>query len=681
MPTGDGDGRPSRLTVDTARAAVCSGWRRRAAAMLAPGVVLLVAGMVQAGDRAALGSFAKYALMHAAGWGIVGALAQLLPSARARQLIAALAWVVPAASVAPALATAPLAALLSVLVTWRVAEALVTAPAREIYPTEPRPWLPAAAIWLAGVVAGIAGGGLTWVATLATTFGAGLFGTRAVWRTSGATDAQRYGLMAALVLAAAAGALGQPGVAATGALAVAYVAARVKDAAEGGDEPRFGDVWDDALADPARALVVTFAIIGLVGGLALSSPAAREAGVHVSLLDAMFTSFSATCVTGLGVVDTPMSYGPVGEAVILALIQVGGLGIMTFSAAAASLLRRRMTLAQEATMAGLMATDDRRNLNADVHRVVGLTLVVEAAGALALTLQFWRLGDTFGQALWRGVFTSISAFCNAGFALQSDSLVGYAGHPGVLYTVAALIIIGGLGPAVIFGAVAAAHGRPTPVGVRLAVWVSAGLTALGAVLYLALERDASLGNLGFWDAIHNAFFQSVTLRTAGFNSVDLAAARPATVAMMIMIMFVGGSPGSTAGGVKTTTIAVLLLGAEAVARGRTEVSAFGYRLPTLTVLRAGAIGLLGTVSVCLVFFALLATQRIPFDSLLFESVSALATVGLSVGATGALDATGKLLIIAAMFAGRVGPLTLVLLFAGPSTSLPATRPEQEVAVG
>lgn len=441
--------------------------------------------------------------------------------------------------------------------------------------------------------------------------------------------------------------------------------------------------WEPLLGHPERLFVGTFAGLSMAGAFLLALPQSAASDHSVGLLDALFTSTSAVCVTGLVVRDTAADFRGFGQAVILLLIQVGGLGIMTFSTTALWALGRRMSLRHEGAVASLLSAQDRGHLFATARRILALTALTEAVGALLLAVAFVRHGDRLLTALWRGVFTSISAFCNAGFALQSDSLVSYQHSPFVLHVVALLIILGGLSPAAVFAAPALARRGPTPVTAqaKLCLVAAAVLLGLGFVSVLAFEWGGSLAGLSVADRLHNAWFQSVTLRTAGFNSIDLTAVRPPTFTLMLLWMFIGGSPGSTAGGVKTTTVAVLLLSVVQSIRGRWTLEVFGRRIPERTHSKAAVTV---TVAAAVAFFALLAlelTQRMPTRLAVFEVVSALGTVGLSVGGTGALDGVGKAIITVCMFVGRVGGLTL-LMFLSSRASVPAIgRPEEEIDVG
>lgn len=285
------------------------------------------------------------------------------------------------------------------------------------------------------------------------------------------------------------------------------------------------------------------------------------------------------------------------------------------------------------------------------------------------------------RALWQGVFTAVSAFCNAGFALDSTSMIPYAERPLILHVTAVLIILGGLGPPVVVALPDWLRGRKTSLHVRLVLWSSLLLTLLPAAFFLASESLLTLDDKPWDQRMTLAWFQSVTLRTAGFTAIDLTQMTPASLSLMMMLMFIGGSPGSTAGGAKTTTLAVLALATWAVLRGKKQPEAFGFRISHRTVYKAGAVILMGIFSVGAALLALQLTQSIELQHILFETISALGTVGLSTGATSRLDEVGKLVIILCMLAGRVGPLTLFLLVTRSERADVWRRPEQEVTVG
>lgn len=441
--------------------------------------------------------------------------------------------------------------------------------------------------------------------------------------------------------------------------------------------------WSGLFLEHAeRLLVSTFALLCLAGTLLLALPLSSTAAGSIGLVDAAFTSVSAVCVTGLIVLDTPHDFTFFGQAVILVLIQAGGLGIMSFSTAALRLLGRRLSLRHEAAVAGLINVQDRSKLFDSVRRLIVLTLGVEAAGVLMLLPAFLIRGDGFFMALWRALFTSVSAFCNAGFALQSDSLIPYRTDGWILQTVAALIILGGLSPPVV---AALPHllrrEAGVPIQVRIVVVTSVVLLVVGFAFFLAIEWGGSLSGLSFWDRIHNAWLQSATLRTAGFNSVPMAGLDPTVLSLMMVLMFIGGSPGSTAGGIKTTTAAVLGLAVASAVRGRWEASAFKRHIPHKTVYKAAAIATVGAGVTLAALIGVQLTQSMPERLALFEVVSALGTVGLSLGGTALLDGVGKVIIIACMFLGRVGPLSLFIFLSDRAYRTAWKLPAEEIDVG
>ncbi|HVH99269.1 MAG TPA: potassium transporter TrkG [Enhygromyxa sp.] len=448
-------------------------------------------------------------------------------------------------------------------------------------------------------------------------------------------------------------------------------------------DPLYEAGWFDLLLEqPARLLVGTFLLTGLAGAVVLSLPISAT-GPRVLLLDAAFTSFSATCVTGLVVLDTATAFSRAGQGTILALIQIGGLGIMTFSTAAMVLLGQRLTLRHEGAAIELLGGDRRTGLHVALRRVLIVTGVSELLGAALLTGLFRLHGDGWLDAAWRGLFTAISAFCNAGFAIQSDNLISYQNNPLILHTIGLLIIVGGLGPAVVLAIPGALlRRRRASLHARIVLITTAILLVVPAILIGALEWNHSLVGLGTAARLHNAWFQSLTTRTAGFNSVDFAAMTPATHTLVEALMFIGGSPGSTAGGIKTTTLFVLVFAVVAVTRHQPVVVWGGWTIPHSTVFRAAAIVTLGASSVVFGVFMIELTQSMDTQRAIFEVVSALGTVGLSIGGTGALDSVGKQIIIVCMFMGRVAPLTLFLIFNRPVRQDGTwTYPEQDVSVG
>lgn len=441
--------------------------------------------------------------------------------------------------------------------------------------------------------------------------------------------------------------------------------------------------WETFVGHPERFLVGSFAGSCFLGTVLLALPQSSALTHGIGFTDAAFTSTSAVCVTGLAVLDTATAFSTFGKVVILLLIQVGGLGIMTFSTIAFGVLGHRMSLRHEGAVASLISSQDRGQLHRSAKRILGLTIICEGSGAVLLAVAFWAQGDAPGTAVWRGVFTAVSAFCNAGFALQSDSLIGYQTSPLVLHTVGLLIVLGGLSPVAVFALpnLLLRSAAPVSAQARLSLLAAALLLVGGFGWYLAFEWNLSLRGLSLWERVHNAWFQSVTLRTAGFNSVDVTQIGPATVVLMLVWMFIGGSPGGTAGGVKTTTIAVLLLAVVQTVRGQRTIQLFRRRVPEQTVERATVVVTVAASSGLMALLAILLTQNMPARLAVFEVVSALGTVGLSLGGTSALDGIGKAVIVLCMFVGRVGGLTLLLFLSTRRAYPELGRPEEHVDVG
>lgn len=447
--------------------------------------------------------------------------------------------------------------------------------------------------------------------------------------------------------------------------------------------PLFEELLEYFFDFPALLVVSSFSFVILLGTLLLTLPVASPGPTSVSPVDALFTSTSATCVTGLIVLDTPHDFTFFGQAVIVALIQVGGLGIMVVSTFGALLLGEGLGLRGERALGDLMDVGGTRDAYYLTRFIVLTTLAFETVGAAVITSGYLERGYAVGEAIWHGVFHAISAFCNAGFALQSDSIVMFQEDPLMLGTFAGLVVFGGIGFVVLGTAWTWLSSDERPefhMQTSVIVVATLFLLASGTLLYAACEWTASLGHLSVGDKITNAIYQSVTLRTAGFNSVGFGSLRSATAVFMMAYMFIGASPGSTAGGIKTTTVAVLLGAVRAIARGETRVVFFGRRVPQAVVYRSAAIASFALSVLAVGTFTLLLVEDIAFEETLFEAVSALGTVGLSLGATGELHAAGKLTVIAMMFLGRVGPLTLALLLGGTDRS-DVGYPNEDVMVG
>ena len=390
-------------------------------------------------------------------------------------------------------------------------------------------------------------------------------------------------------------------------------------------------------------------------------------GPRLSFLDALFTATSAVCVTGLIVVDTATYFTTAGQAFILLLIQLGGLGILTFATLVILALGRPLSLHHEALTANTAEVAPDVDFRRLVRNVVRFTLGLEALGALILFAAFFPRFPA-GTAAWHALFQAVSAFCNAGFSTFSDSLAGFQAAPAILLTVMTLVVLGGIG----FLTLEELHGRWRSLEVRrrsLSLHSRLVLTVTGLLLvggwgaFSILEWTNVLAGMPALEKLLNSLFMSVTARTAGFNTVDYATTNASTNFLTILLMSIGGSPGSTAGGLKTTTVAVLGLLAFSRLRGRQVTSAGSRTIPEETVQRAVGLFVVGfgVVTGAILLYAVLHLEAAGVEGrgflvYMFEAVSAFNTVGLSMGATGELTGTGKWLTIGLMYVGRVGPL-------------------------
>lgn len=418
----------------------------------------------------------------------------------------------------------------------------------------------------------------------------------------------------------------------------------------------------------AKVVVVGFALVILLGACLLNLPLASRSGVSCGFRPALFTATSATCVTGLVLYDTWTQWSAFGQVVILCLIQTGGLGFMSVATLLIFFLRKRIGLKQRLVMAQALSLNDIDGVVRLQRTVLMGSFAVEGIGALILMLRFWpEFG--FWRALRWGVFHSVSAFCNAGFDVfgvlePGASLIPFQSDPIVLLTLGTLIVIGGLG-FLVWEDISQKHRfRDLSVYTRLVLLTTLGLLLTGWVLTCVLEwnNPATLGPMSVPDKLLNGLFQSITLRTAGFAAIDQAVLTPAGKAVSVMLMLIGGSSGSTAGGLKTVTFVVLVLFILSRARDKSNVCAFKRTIPQEQVMDAMTIALLMIVLAMIGGVFISATSPIGFTDALYEAVSALGTVGLTAGATGSLSVPAQILIILYMYFGRVGVLTISLGF-------------------
>ena len=413
-------------------------------------------------------------------------------------------------------------------------------------------------------------------------------------------------------------------------------------------------------------------MLGFAGAIAAGTvllllPVSRSGDGGATLLESLFTATSAVCVTGLVVVDTPSYWSGFGEAVILGLIQVGGLGIMTLASLLGLLVSRRMGLQARLTAAAETKAVGLGDVRSVIKGVVAFTLLFEALTALALTLRFW-LGydESPGRALYLGVFHSVSAFNNAGFALYSDSLVRFVDDPWICLPIAAAVISGGLGFPVILELrrqlrPAGGRRRSWSLHLKLTLVATAALLVVGTGFVTATEwnNPATLGALDTPARLLAGFFQAVMPRTAGFNTLDYGQMEDGTLLGTIILMFIGGGSAGTAGGIKVTTFVILFFAVYAEVRGEPNVDAFGRRIDDRAIRQALTVVLLSIAAVVSATVVLIEMTALSTQTLLFEVVSAFATVGLSTGVTADLPSGAQLILVGLMFLGRLGPITLV----------------------
>lgn len=438
---------------------------------------------------------------------------------------------------------------------------------------------------------------------------------------------------------------------------------------------------------PSAMVVAGFALAIILGWLLLSLPEAVPPGQTLSSIDSLFTATSAVCVTGLIVKDTPTDFSRFGQGIILLLIQIGGLGIMTLTALFGVLLGRRFSVREHLIVRDTVIGPESKSAAVSLGSIILFALLTEAGGAALLTASWFAGGLSLGRSLGEGVFHSVSAFCNAGFSLFSTSLEQYSGNIFLNLVMMGLIVVGGLGFPVVLDLARNLRRRlrgqrPRQTLHTRLVLITTGLLLLaGAVFFFAAESPGVLLDRTPTEQVLASCFQSVTPRTAGFNTVNIAVLREATLLVLIVLMFIGASPGSTGGGIKTSTFSLLVITALATSGGVPAPATGRRRLPEAARHRAFAVFML--MFAALLFFTLFLslTQSAPLLECLFEAASALGTVGLTMGLTPRLTRGGRVAIIVAMLTGRVGPLTLALAIRPQRRAPLVSYPEEDVMVG
>lgn len=439
-----------------------------------------------------------------------------------------------------------------------------------------------------------------------------------------------------------------------------------------------------------RVIMLGFLVGAIIGSLLLFSPLCLKAGVRIDYIDALFVSVSAICVTGLSTINIGATFSLFGQIVLLFLIQMGGLGVVTFTTLVLVMFQRKITLADRILIQNAYNLDTLSGLVGLTIRIIRTTLCIEMAGAILYAFVFVPQYDAIG--LWYAFFHAVSAFCNAGIdLLGGNSFCAYRDNVLVNFTTMFLVVAGGIGFPVFWEIARIFQEKRKKVrGVhkmhfhpRLVLIVTGVLILGGMLITLLLEYNnpATLGNLDVPHKLMSALFQSVTLRTAGFATIDQSGFRSASCLMFLILMFIGGSPAGTAGGVKTVTVTLLMASVIANIKGKKEVSIM-YRKVTDTIIRRCVAIIIFSLTVLLVLTGvLMAVQQYDFLDTIYEMTSAIATVGLSRGMTAELSAAGKVIVSLAMYLGRIGPITLALAFNSNKGSACVSHAEAKVIIG
>ena len=439
--------------------------------------------------------------------------------------------------------------------------------------------------------------------------------------------------------------------------------------------------------NPLQVIACGFAIVILLGSVLLSLPCAAQDGKSIGFMDGLFTSTSAVCVTGLVVRDTGTTFSLFGQIVLLCLIQVGGLGFLTFATMILRMIGRQASLRERMLIRESMNEDGTAGMDKLIRWVAVCAFSVEFAGAVLLCFRFIPMYGV-GKGIYYSVFHAVSAFCNAGFDLFGNysSLTGFRGDVLVNFTAMLMIVVGGLGFGVLRDLRRRMKGGYLRLQTRLVLSVYFSLTLIGFVFTLVFEwnNPGTIGSLPFGEKLLAALFHSVTLRTAGFNTVDLAALRPASKLLNSLLMLIGAAPASTGGGVKVTTIAVILLSIRMTLRGDHAVSVYKRSVSGELIRRAIAVA---SIAVCIWLVDVIAISamqpELPLADVLFECASAVGTVGVSAFGSASLNAVSRVLIIITMYIGRIGPMTAALMLARKQDGKKAriNYPEGNIMIG
>lgn len=440
--------------------------------------------------------------------------------------------------------------------------------------------------------------------------------------------------------------------------------------------------WENLSA--SRKLVIGFLIAIIFGTILLKFPFALQKNVKISTLESLFTIVSAICVTGLSVVDVSKTFSGIGYGIILFFIQLGGLGVMTFSTMIFIIIGKKMSFNTRELLKEERNSENNGGVGDFIRVLLTTVFFIEIIGAMILFYEFNKFLPT-KIAFFYGIFHSVSAFCNAGFALFSDNLESFKSNIVISLTISYLIILGGMGFAVInsFIFIVRKGKDRFNLTAKLSLKMGILLTFIGMFLIFIFEysNPLTIGELSFLEKLTASFFQSVTLRTAGFNTISLVELRPATIFLSYILMFIGASPGSTGGGIKTTTFAIIIYYIRGILKSKEHIEVLNRRIDWEIMNKALAIIMISIAYIIVLTVVLLTLENLPIDKILYEVISAFATVGLSLNITAKLGVVSKLLIIFTMFLGRLGPLTIALAFTEQKKKSSLKYPKEDILVG
>lgn len=454
---------------------------------------------------------------------------------------------------------------------------------------------------------------------------------------------------------------------------------------------RLSSFFESIATQPAQTILFSFLMVILSGTLLLMLPGATTAAGGLGFIDALFTATSAVCVTGLIVVDTATAFTVWGKLVILGLIQVGGLSIMIISYFTLFSVRQKVSYQDKLLLSYMLSEQNMNQLSRRVKVIIYSTFAIEAIGALLLSSAFHSQGEPWHETLLLAAFHSVSAFCNAGFALFSDSLESFSNNVLVTGTVALLIILGGISFAVLTNFYSIAGSRikalfqpsrtkreRVSLNTYVVIVATPVLILIGMLLFYSLEHGNTLAELPLGEQYLSAFFQSVTLRTAGFNTIPIGSLTTTTLLCMLPFMFIGAASGSTAGGIKINNAAIMYAYLKSVLSNQDSIVLRRNSLSKSQVNKAFLVFFFGVFAIAIGTIILSATEKAPLEEILFETVSAFGTVGLSTGITGALSLSGKIVVVVLMFIGRLGPLTILAAASQPEKRVQISYPRGNI---